>query len=90
MYGCTAPGSPLLEVDVSDATSHRAATFALRAPRKTTLCPRCNRREKSVEVIIQARKAQRPKPGALATRARRLCEPCALVVFEDMEKVLDG
>lgn len=55
-------------------------------PRKTDKHCRCGA-PKTAEVVLQARPVSRK--GSLATRARRMCEPCALRVFEAMEKALD-
>jgi len=65
-------------------------SFAERPSRSGPICPRCNVREKSVELIFQARTLRRPKPGSLATRGKRLCEQCALEVFEAAEALMDG
>ena len=68
----------------------QARGFATRERRTTPTCPRCNERAKEIEVVIQGRYARRPNPGSVATRSRRLCEPCALDVFTQMEAILDG
>ena len=65
-------------------------TWAQRPKSRGPICPRCNQNEKMAEVIIQARSTKRPKPGAFATRARRMCESCAREVFGLMEDVLDS
>lgn len=67
-----------------------ARSFGDRKARHDPVCPRCNLRPKSVELIVQARSTKRPKPGALASRAKRLCEPCALQLFEAIERIIDN
>lgn len=65
-------------------------SFADRKPRQNPICPVCNERPKTVEIVLQARGTSRPNPGSLSTRARRLCETCALAFYERMEAILDG
>lgn len=68
----------------------RQQTFAARRRAKIAppkVCPKCGA-EKTVEVIIQARPVPSRK-GSLATRARGMCEPCAVAVFDAAEAILD-
>lgn len=62
-------------------------------PKRTSICPRCRKNEKQVEIIVQGRGMQRDKGAPMryyGTRARRVCEPCARDIFETCEMILDS
>lgn len=65
-----------------------ARTFAQTRPTPAKRTGNCECGEKrAVEVILQARPKSRK--GTYASRARSMCEACAVRVFEAMEKELD-
>lgn len=56
----------------------------------TPVCPRCGQHPVAVELIVQARSTERPRPQTyFGTRSRRVCEPCGQVLYAAMLEALE-
>lgn len=54
------------------------------------VCPRCGQNPITVELIVQARSTERPRPQTyFGTRSRRVCEPCGQVLYAAMLEAME-
>lgn len=80
---CDGAGMSVAVADVADVV--RAGWPARTGHRRGTsppVCPRCARNPVAVELIVQARSTERPRPQTyFGTRSRRVCEPCGQELY---------